>query len=324
MGACAGREVQPVEEIKPEPIVVIDHRPSSPDVKEVESLVMPACLKQASKSMQQDMNRFASMKETWLRQARETSDVCQQDCSHSFRYEQTGSVYSGCYVHGHKHGWGQELEVVWSDKQVDTGRRVYFEGLFVQDSKEQFGLLLYPDGDYYFGEIRNGRPHGQGKFVNSNGNVYEGEWVDGHQEGLGKETSAGGAVYEGQFQHSAKHGMGVYTQADKKTRYEGQFDKGNINGTGTYMWSDGRCYTGDWKDNMMHGRGKYSWPDERYYEGDYVLNKKHGRGKMVWSRTGKVYDGEWTNGKQNGQANFKMKDDAEAIQTVWREGIRVK
>ncbi len=32
---------------------------------------------------------------------------------------------------------------------------------------------------------------------------------------------------------------------------------------------DGRSYEGEWLDNNMNGKGKYVWSDGRKYEGDY-------------------------------------------------------
>lgn len=37
----------------------------------------------------------------------------------------------------------------------------------------------YPNGDYYEGEWKNGKPHGNGKMIFSNGSSYYGTWADG-------------------------------------------------------------------------------------------------------------------------------------------------
>lgn len=41
-----------------------------------------------------------------------------------------------------------------------------------------------------------------------------------------------------------------------------------------YVWSDGRTYTGEWKDNKMHGHGEFKWLDGRSYTGYYINDKK--------------------------------------------------
>jgi hypothetical protein len=40
-----------------------------------------------------------------------------------------------------------------------------------------------------------------------------------------------------------------------------------MDGVGVYLWSDGRRYTGEYKDDKKHGYGEYSWADGRVYSG---------------------------------------------------------
>jgi hypothetical protein len=40
--------------------------------------------------------------------------------------------------------------------------------------------------NYYVGQFKNGKPHGNGKFTWENGNYYDGEWKKGLKEGVGK------------------------------------------------------------------------------------------------------------------------------------------
>ena len=44
------------------------------------------------------------------------------------------------------------------------------------------------------------------------------------------------------------------------------------------MWSDGKEYDGDWKDDKKEGYGVFKWPDGRIYEGGYKNDRKHGFG----------------------------------------------
>lgn len=46
----------------------------------------------------------------------------------------------------------------------------------------------------------------------------------------------------------------------------------------------------------MHGKGVLIWGDGREYEGDFVRDKRHGYGEFKY-KDGKVYTGEWSNGK---------------------------
>ena len=49
-------------------------------------------------------------------------------------------------------------------------------------------LIQYPDGSEYYGEILDGKKHGQGKYTYANKEVYEGAWVNNLPNGHGKYT----------------------------------------------------------------------------------------------------------------------------------------
>ena len=40
------------------------------------------------------------------------------------------------------------------------------------------GKLVWPSGDVYEGDFKNGKRHGKGKRINSDGSYYEGEYED--------------------------------------------------------------------------------------------------------------------------------------------------
>ena len=51
---------------------------------------------------------------------------------------------------------------------------------------------------------------------------------------------------------------------------------------GTYIWSDGRRYEGQWKENQMHGKGSFTWPEGKTYIGEYYKDERHGPGMIKW------------------------------------------
>ena len=53
---------------------------------------------------------------------------------------------------------------------------------------------MWPEGDYYTGEIKDGKRHGEGTFTFEHGNTYVGQWKDDKKHGLGKATFASGQV----------------------------------------------------------------------------------------------------------------------------------
>ena len=46
----------------------------------------------------------------------------------------------------------------------------------------------------------------------------------------------------------------------------------------------------------MHGKGIFYWTDGRTYTGEYKQDKKHGDGVFEWP-DGKKYYGKWDNGR---------------------------
>lgn len=46
----------------------------------------------------------------------------------------------------------------------------------------------------------------------------------------------------------------------------------------------------------MNGKGVFKWKTGRYYKGEYKDDLKHGYGEL-YSINGKVYKGNWDNGK---------------------------
>lgn len=62
--------------------------------------------------------------------------------------------------------------------------------------------IVFPNGDDYTGDVRDGKPHGRGKATEPDGRVYEGEW----RAGVG-------------------HGRAVLTMPDGE-RHELTFDRG--------------------------------------------------------------------------------------------------
>ena len=87
----------------------------------------------------------------------------------------------------------------------------------------------FPNGDYYEGEWKNGKPHGQGTFIYNtkynNQNKYVGGFKDGKHHGHGSYTYSYGIKYVGEFNDGKWHGHGSYNYANGNT-YEGLFKKG--------------------------------------------------------------------------------------------------
>ena len=78
----------------------------------------------------------------------------------------------------------------------------------------------------YKGEIVNGKPNGQGTFINIEGHKYVGEWKDGLPNGQGTSISSDGSRYEGKYKDGKFHGQGTKTWSDGM--YVGKYRDGKL------------------------------------------------------------------------------------------------
>ena len=178
---------------------------------------------------------------------------------------------------------------------------------------DAFGYSQEP----YTGQWKDGKPYGYGKWNGArtgSGFVYEGNWVDGKACGKGKLTfiwkNQIGFVKEGEFKNDELNGQGKWTgyRDDGKTIsyiHEGNFTNGKLNGQG--KWTG---YKDDGKTISFIDEGNFT---------NYALN---GQGKETRYRNGEVdsvYEGEWVNGKRNGQGT-KTYADGRVESGTWKDG----
>lgn len=114
------------------------------------------------------------------------------------------------------------------------------------------GKILYSDGAYYSGEIKNGLPHGVGQLYKSEDELWiEGHWSNGKLNGFGSidsiEKNYSGYKYTGEFKDNKIHGYGTkhhiwgIHRKNKKlhfTIFEGTFINNKPNGYGYLTLSE--------------------------------------------------------------------------------------
>jgi len=217
------------------------------------------------------------------------------------------SVYQGDFVDGKQCGKGMMLyssgprkqyQGDWKDGMFEgEGELTYNEessiksikGLFYQGSPCR-ATIHYKDGGYYDGKLETaqrdnenlkiGNPDcircGQGIRQWSSGNKFEGVWEDDKMvEGVyfNKENCS---KYIGTFKNDKKNGYGMETWCSPSG------DKFRDPCMGWLHKRGGVCkYEGQYKNGFFHGKGKFMAPDGRIYEGEFLHGKQNGHGFAI-------------------------------------------
>lgn len=93
----------------------------------------------------------------------------------------------------------------------------------------------------YAGDMRNGRPHGQGRLERRSGESWDGLWRDGLLDGPGVHVDAAGNRTEARFRNGRPDGEGRYLAANGEI-FEGRFVDGLRHGAGTTILPGGTRY----------------------------------------------------------------------------------
>ena len=113
---------------------------------------------------------------------------------------ENGSIYSGEFKEGMKHGRGEWKKVANSTK---CNR---FEGFYAYDKKNGQGTFTWESGNIYNGNYVNDERHGYGEMYWTDGSVYKGEWRKGIQYGRGVMTFPDGRIKDGYFENNVFKG----------------------------------------------------------------------------------------------------------------------
>jgi hypothetical protein len=177
-----------------------------------------------------------------------------------------------------------------------------------------FGIIR----DKYIGDIIDGLPNGQGKYIYSKELIYSGEFKNGKLNGKGTKIS-GVYRYEGQFMDDELNGFGKLYKNDRLI-YEGQFLNTVENGYGKMYASDGSIFEGK-LENGYYKEGKIISIDGFITEGEWngfeLING------IFQYTDGRVYEGQMKNWKPNGHGKMTFLDGR--IETgIWKKGKLIK
>jgi serine/threonine protein kinase len=109
----------------------------------------------------------------------------------------------------------------------------------------------YENGTRFYGEIEQGEPvDGKAIMVFPSGNRYDGEFRQGQRNGCGTLTFASGKRYMGQFKDDKFNGQGLWT-LETGDRYVGAFQDNRCHGRGIFISKDGTLHSGEWQNGKQ-------------------------------------------------------------------------
>ena len=162
---------------------------------------------------------------------------------------------------------------------------------FVNDRNEGYHKIVYEDGEYYIGQMKNGLRNGKGILYNKNGTIkYEGYWLNDLREGKGKPILENGDYYIGYYKDNKKNGKGIIYKKDGKIKYDGDYLDGKREGNGKYYYDNRDYYIGQFKNNFKNGNGTLYYKNGKIkYEGNWVDDKMQGYGKYFYENRRILY-----------------------------------
>ncbi|MGB3291981.1 MAG: pentapeptide repeat-containing protein [Phormidesmis sp.] len=109
----------------------------------------------------------------------------------------------------------------------------------------------YQNGAIYYGKFVDGNPaDGKGTMVYPSGNRYDGEYKNGYRNGCGTFTFSNGRRYIGQFETDQFNGKGTWI-LENGERYIGEFENNRCSGTGTFIFLNGSSKSGVWEEGKL-------------------------------------------------------------------------
>ena len=180
--------------------------------------------------------------------------------------------------------------------------------------------IVYNNGNYYIGNVRNGLKHGKGKEFDKNGNIiYEGDFYLDKYEGKGKKIYESGNYTIGEFKDGLRNGKGIHYYKNGNIKYEGDFVNDTFEGEGKYIYEDNEYYIGEWKNGAKHGKGTFYYKNgDIQYEGDFINDEYDGYGKYI-EENGDYYIGEFKKGTKSGQGILFNKYGQIKLEGIWFE-----
>lgn len=175
------------------------------------------------------------------------------------------------------------------------------------------GYIIYPNGDEYVGEFKNGNLSGYGTYSFEDGETHCGTFLNGVPNGVGLHEYIKGSVYIGEFKNGLRgDGYGLYCFPNGKIEF-GLWKNNHLiedmswqtrtvtqlatSGLGiAQIQNKGGFYFGEEAFNNQSVLGIIFYPNAEVYIGNIRAGKRVGYGKL-FMKDGKITEGNWDNNK---------------------------
>ena len=204
-----------------------------------------------------------------------------------------------------------DIDTQISELEIKEGDTITVESEFpskdnTNDNSVKNYIKPFSDSELhgvYEGDLKNGKPEGNGREFHILGFAYKGEWKSGQKNGQGIERGPQGEVYKGEFKDDKRNGKGISETADGEI-YEGDWLNGKKHGKGKTTYPNGDKYEGDFQNGLPNGKGKIIWTNGNEYEGEMKDDLMHGKG-ILKSNAGDIYEGDFLQDKMTRKGIFK-------------------
>ena len=124
------------------------------------------------------------------------------------------------------------------------------------NQRDGFGININSIGEIYMGLWDGDKIGNYGAFFDNEGNYYKGNLINGKANGEGELVVFNKVKYIGNFfVDDIPNGKGKMINLMDGSEYEGDVVQGKKEGKGILKFRDGTIYDGEFKDDVFHGNG---------------------------------------------------------------------
>lgn len=178
-------------------------------------------------------------------------------------------IFNGRYINGDRSGPGR----------FDLADGTCINGTF--NVLQRFDI---PENDSFHNPYREGDPQGIVNILFADGAWYRGQVKNGRIHGQGEYESAFGELLIGNFNNGVLHGKNGNFKNHSGETYMGEWYCGELHGEGEYKNLKGDSYVGYWNYNMRHGRGVSKYSDKGEFQGYYANDVRTGKGILEFGK----------------------------------------